>query len=129
MADGKLEPRTGKPKLRSGANWHPILCTLWTRRRPDIPILSKLKQSAVEAITWKQVDGICAKLNSLNPYDPNIVSDILKVEEQNYDRQRKLPSLRAGSVRKALCGLHAKERQIRNHQTKRTRVGNRVRSR
>jgi hypothetical protein len=41
---------------------------------------------AVKAITWKQVDRICAKLNSLNPYDRNIVADILKVEECNYDR-------------------------------------------
>jgi hypothetical protein len=41
---------------------------------------------AVKAITWKQVDRICAKLNSLNPYDRNIVADILKVEECNYHR-------------------------------------------
>jgi hypothetical protein len=40
---------------------------------------------AVKAITWKQVDALCAKLNSLNPYDPNIVSDILKVEDCNRD--------------------------------------------
>ena len=40
--------------------------------------------SAVKAITWKQVDTLCAKLNSLNPYDPNIVPDILKVEDCNY---------------------------------------------
>lgn len=39
---------------------------------------------AVKAITWNQVDALCAKLNSLNPYDPNIVSDILKVEDCNY---------------------------------------------
>ena len=42
--------------------------------------------SAVKAITWQQVDRICAKLNSLNPYDPDIVSDILKVEDCNRDR-------------------------------------------
>src|ERR1035441_6714412 len=41
---------------------------------------------AVRAITWRHVDAICAKLNSLNPYDPNIVADILKIEECNYDR-------------------------------------------
>jgi hypothetical protein len=41
---------------------------------------------AVKAITWKQVDTLCEKLNSLNPYDPNIVSDILKVEDCNRDR-------------------------------------------
>jgi len=48
----------------------------------------KLKNGtpAAKAITWKQVDALCAKLNSLNPYDPNIVSDILKVEDSNYAR-------------------------------------------
>jgi hypothetical protein len=51
----------------------------------------KLKNGmpAVKAITWKQVDALCAKLNSLNPYDPNIVSDILKVEDCNYARNGK----------------------------------------
>jgi hypothetical protein len=39
---------------------------------------------AVKAITWRHVDALCAKLNSLNPYNPNIVSDILKVEDSNY---------------------------------------------
>lgn len=56
----------------------------------------------MEAITWKQVDGICAKLNSLNPYDPNIVSDILKVEECNYDhsgKQRHLYGLAVSAKR------------------------------
>ena len=42
--------------------------------------------SAIKAITWKQVDEICAKLNRLNPYDQKVVADILKVEECNFDR-------------------------------------------
>jgi hypothetical protein len=41
---------------------------------------------AVKAITWKQVDGICARLNRLNPYDQSVVGQILKVEDCNYDR-------------------------------------------
>jgi hypothetical protein len=51
----------------------------------------KLKNGtpAIKAVTWKQVDALCAKLNSLNPYDPNIVSDILKVEDSNYARNGK----------------------------------------
>src|SRR5579864_1076488 len=44
---------------------------------------------AVKAITWKQVDALCARLNSLNPYDPSIVSDILKVEDCNYAKDGK----------------------------------------
>ena len=39
---------------------------------------------AVKAITWKQVDEICEKLNHLNPYDPEIISDILKIEDSNF---------------------------------------------
>jgi hypothetical protein len=44
---------------------------------------------AIKAITWKQVDRICEKLNSLNPYDLGIVSDILKVEDCNCDHSGK----------------------------------------
>jgi hypothetical protein len=33
--------------------------------------------SANRAITWKQVDQICAKLNSLNPCNRNLVKEIL----------------------------------------------------
>jgi hypothetical protein len=43
MADGKLEPRVGKPKLRSGANWNPLLCAIWKDADPDIPILKQAK--------------------------------------------------------------------------------------
>jgi hypothetical protein len=43
--------------------------------------------SAIKAITWKQVDGICTRLNRLNPYDKTIVADILKVEDCNLDRR------------------------------------------
>jgi hypothetical protein len=41
---------------------------------------------AIEAIGWKEVEEIAAKLNSLNPYDPKIVAEILKIEDCNYDR-------------------------------------------
>jgi hypothetical protein len=41
---------------------------------------------AVRAITWKEVREICAQLNHLNPYDPTRVSEILKIEDCNYDR-------------------------------------------
>jgi hypothetical protein len=40
---------------------------------------------AVKAITWKQVNKICAQLNALNPYDRSIVGQILKIEDCNYD--------------------------------------------
>jgi len=44
---------------------------------------------AIRAITWKQVDEICAKLNRLNPYDRSVVGEILKIEDCNLDRSGK----------------------------------------
>lgn len=41
---------------------------------------------AIKTITWKQVEEICAELNSLNPYDRTVVGEILKIEDCNYDR-------------------------------------------
>lgn len=40
---------------------------------------------AIRAITWDEVKEICSALNRLNPYDPKIISDILKIEDCNYD--------------------------------------------
>jgi hypothetical protein len=42
---------------------------------------------AVRAITWKELDEICEQVNRLNPYDPTRVTDILKIEDCNYDRR------------------------------------------
>jgi hypothetical protein len=41
---------------------------------------------AVRTITWKEIEGICEQLNRLNPYDPTRVTEILKIEDCNYDR-------------------------------------------
>jgi len=41
---------------------------------------------AIKAVTWKQVDGICTRLNRLNPYDRSVVGEILKIEDCNFDR-------------------------------------------
>jgi hypothetical protein len=43
-------------------------------------------ESAVNAITWKQVEEICEELNQLNLYDRKVVDNILKIEKCNYDR-------------------------------------------
>jgi len=40
---------------------------------------------AIKAISWKEVDEICSKLNGLNPYNREIIPDILKVEDSNFD--------------------------------------------
>jgi hypothetical protein len=43
---------------------------------------------AIKAVTWKQVEQICAKLNRLNPYNRELVGEILKIEDCNYDRAK-----------------------------------------
>lgn len=37
----------------------------------------------------REVERICATLNGLNPYDKEVVEDILKIEDCNYDRKGK----------------------------------------
>ncbi len=84
----------------------------------------------MEAITWKQVDGICAKLNSLNPYDPNIVSDILKVEECNYDHSGKQRHLYGWQcLAKRYVVYTRKKDKLEIIKPSEHGVGNRVRSR
>ena len=44
---------------------------------------------AVKALPWQEVQRIARKFALLNPYDPKIVPDILKIEDYNYDRNGK----------------------------------------
>jgi hypothetical protein len=48
---------------------------------------------AVKAVTWRQVQDICEELNGLNPYDRNTIGRILKIEDCNYDREKKQQQL------------------------------------
>lgn len=52
----------------------------------SVPCQCAGDKSSIEAITWKQVEEICAQLNGLNPYDPDAVDNILKIEKCNRDR-------------------------------------------
>jgi hypothetical protein len=70
---------------------------------------------AVAAIAWNQVEEICAKLNSLNPYDPNIVGQILKIEDCNYNRagnQHQLYGLAVSAKRYVVYANHKSGIQI-----------------
>lgn len=40
---------------------------------------------AVKALSWKQAQNISNKFRRLNPYDPTVVPDILKIEKINFD--------------------------------------------
>lgn len=44
---------------------------------------------AIKAISWKEVDEICGKINHLNPYKRELIPDILKIEDCNFDRNGK----------------------------------------
>jgi hypothetical protein len=41
-------------------------------------------REAVKALSWKEVDEIAAKFNALNPFDRDVVKDLLKVEDVNF---------------------------------------------
>ncbi|MGA2077172.1 MAG: hypothetical protein ABSH52_27080 [Terriglobia bacterium] len=40
---------------------------------------------AVKALSWKEVQNIANEFKTLNPYDPAIVPDLLKIEKVNFD--------------------------------------------
>lgn len=41
-------------------------------------------RDAVRALSWKQVEEIANRFNSLNPYNPKLVREILKIEDINF---------------------------------------------
>jgi hypothetical protein len=41
---------------------------------------------AVKALPWSDVDLICKRFLRLNPYNPKIVKELLKIEDCNYER-------------------------------------------
>ena len=47
----------------------------------------------IKAISWKEVNEICSKVNRLNPYSREIIPDILKIEDSNFDRNGKQKQL------------------------------------
>jgi hypothetical protein len=53
---------------------------------------------AIKAISWKEVDEICSKLNRLNPYSRELIPDILKIEDSNFDRNGKQHQLHGLAV-------------------------------
>ncbi len=51
---------------------------------PGGPYTTKDGRAAVKALTWQQVDAIARRFEKLNPYNPDLVRHILKVEDINY---------------------------------------------
>jgi hypothetical protein len=46
-------------------------------------------EPAVRALTWNEVERVCARLNCLNPYNREVVGEMLKIEDYNLDRSGK----------------------------------------
>jgi hypothetical protein len=46
-------------------------------------------QEAIKALPWEQVKEIAKRFSRLNPYDKEVVPQILKIENYNFDRQDK----------------------------------------
>jgi hypothetical protein len=69
----------------------------------------------VKALTWLEVERICAKLNDLNPYDKEVVEDILKIEDCNYGRNgrpRQLYGVAISAKRYVVYARHKSKLQI-----------------
>ncbi len=64
------------------------MCIVGAKRRQLIPCIGgqfKLNgKDAVRTLSLKQVETIAGKFNKLNPYDPKLVRDILKIEGINH---------------------------------------------
>jgi hypothetical protein len=60
---------------------------------------------AIKALSWGRIDAIAQKFSVLNPYDATAVTEILKVEEVNFDarqKRRKLSGFAISAKRYAL---------------------------
>ena len=73
----------------------------------SVPCSGPGGKSTVNAITWRQVEEICAQINRLNPYEKSVVKNMLKIEECNYDRtgnQQQLYGLAVSAKRYVVYG-------------------------
>jgi hypothetical protein len=83
-----------------------VSCPGGSERMPD-------GTSAVQAMTFEQVDEICATLNRLNPYDKTVIPQILKIEDCNYDLSGKRHQLYGHAVSaKRYCIYTRSKRKI-----------------
>jgi len=64
------------------------LCIVGSKRQQLVLCIGgKFKlngKDAIKTLSLKQIEGIASKFNRLNPYDPNLVKDVLKIEEINH---------------------------------------------
>ena len=72
-------------------------------------------RDAVKGLSWAEVDDIARRFARLNPYDPELVRSILKIEDVNYDQgsQRALFGYAIASKRYVLFTHTEHERGVR----------------
>ncbi|MBZ5632013.1 MAG: hypothetical protein LAO55_02690 [Acidobacteriia bacterium] len=71
--------------------------------------------SSLKALSWKQVEKIAHRFRSLNPYSPDSIQDLLKIEDLNFDSQgdqRKIYGYAISAKRYALYEQAGKELTI-----------------
>jgi hypothetical protein len=47
----------------------------------------------IHALAWEEVESICRRFKLLSPYDPRVVSDLLKIEDVNFNPDKQQRSL------------------------------------
>ena len=71
------------------------MCIVSTRNGSLIPVrveTASKRQGSLKALSFKQVDSIADRFNQLNPYNPFLVKEILKIEDINHiDSDKKKP--------------------------------------
>ncbi|HEX6502421.1 MAG TPA: DNA polymerase [Terriglobales bacterium] len=85
-----------------------VACAGGEHRLPD-------GREAVKALPWKEVQDICRRFDRINPYNPRIVKNLLKIEDCNYElafdengkeirgKQQQLYGFAISSKRYCLC--------------------------
>jgi hypothetical protein len=81
------------------------LCIVSSEKGGAVDCEQSQAHHSIKALSWKQVRDITRQFRRLNPYDPEIVRDLLKVEDVNFDsagKQRQLFGYAISAKRYAL---------------------------
>jgi hypothetical protein len=64
-----------------------------SKKGGSVPCACPSATREVKALTWRDIEEFCSRLNRLNPYDRDTVQEILKIEKCNYDEKGKQQQL------------------------------------
>ena len=64
------------------------MCIVGSAKGGEVPCVGGTRKfdgmEAIRALSFREIESIAKKFNRLNPYDPNCVSSILKIEDVNF---------------------------------------------